>query len=766
MTLDFEPLISPALWAAMALAAAVLLGVYAWRRPPSATKGRWTLVVALMAIGAALPLVILLNPTWQIAVPPPVGKPQLTIVADASASMSAADLPGGQTRRQAAAAIAAACAKELADKFDVRAVDFSSHVVGADPLSLERRPADGESTDLAAAIIGAFASDRPRGQALLLLSDGIHNAPDGTTGVLSALSVARASAAPIYVKTLGGAAEINDLALRLHSPQQLSFVGQSVPVSAAIRRLGRAPRQVTLVLEHDGKEIERRQTTTSAEGVAETSFLVKQDEPGVYRYELRVEPFEGEVTRVNNYGTFLLRVVDEPIRVLLVEGKPYWDGKFLVRTLLTDPSIELVSVVRLAEGRLIERTIKRQRGAQPSADETGAAASGTAPQPKAATALVESWKILTEAESVLGDAAALRSYQAIVLGRDAEVFLNDDALENVRHWLSRESGSLVCYRGQPTTRVGQRLGSLLPVQWSPSPETRARVQLTDQGRDLRWLEALGGETPGELLPRLQSLSIGRVKKPKPLASVLAAAVANSPEEELPVISYQPFGGGRVVVVEGAGMWRWAFLPPAYSEHHDVYAALWQSLLRWLVSSAGLLPGQKLALRTDQVTFRTDEPATATLLARDEVDLEHTAVELSGESGEPRTFEPAPSGDEPGVFRVSFGELPEGRYRARVVSAGEPLAAAETAFDVRRFSEEQLDLNARGDLLARIARSTGGAVLEGDRPADVVRNFSSRLSENRPQQIRRLSAWDRWWVLVGTFGVWAVTWGLRRRGGLV
>ena len=32
-------------------------------------------------------------------------------------------------------------------------------------------------------------------------------------------------------------------------------------------------------------------------------------------------------------------------RVLLVEGKPYWDSKFLARTLASDPSIELVSIV-------------------------------------------------------------------------------------------------------------------------------------------------------------------------------------------------------------------------------------------------------------------------------------------------------------------------------------------------------------------------------------------------------------------------------------
>jgi len=44
--------------------------------------------------------------------------------------------------------------------------------------------------------------------------------------------------------------------------------------------------------------------------------------------------------------------VDQPVRVLLLEGKPYWDTKFLVRHLVADPSVALTSVVQLAEGRL------------------------------------------------------------------------------------------------------------------------------------------------------------------------------------------------------------------------------------------------------------------------------------------------------------------------------------------------------------------------------------------------------------------------------
>ena len=55
---------------------------------------------------------------------------------------------------------------------------------------------------------------------------------------------------------------------------------------------------------------------------------------GLYRYEVRADALPGEVTTVNNTAPLLLRVVDQPIRVLLLEGKPYWDTKFLVRTLV------------------------------------------------------------------------------------------------------------------------------------------------------------------------------------------------------------------------------------------------------------------------------------------------------------------------------------------------------------------------------------------------------------------------------------------------
>ena len=767
MTFTYEPLISSTLWLTLSALSAVMLGGYAWRKPKWIGMVRWGSIITLMGLGLSAILFILLNPTWQERIPPPAGKARLVILVDESASMGARDMPDGRSRFQSAVDIAEACASKLAERFELQIGTFSNHVLPVGVEELPKRIPSGTVTDLATALTSSIEPGHAIGQQIFLLSDGNHNAPGGTARVLASVAFARATNTSVFTKTFGTDATIHDLAVRLQSPQQLSFIGQTIPVTMMIRRRGRAPEAVVAVLTHEGKEIERRQILVSGDSEAEVQFQVEQSKRGLYRYELRVEAFDGEVTTVNNYATFLLRVVDEPIRVLLVEGKPYWDSKFLARTLSSDPSIELVSVVRMTEGRFLERTLKRiqQDGDKKSpgddAEET--------PDLKtiAAIPVTESWRILAAGAAVLEDAKALSSFQVLVLGRDAEVFLSDQALLNLKSWISSDSGALVCYRGQPMAQVNERLEKLLPVNWRNSRESRFRMTLTDRGRDLRWME-LRGAGSGDALPFLPTLATtATAEDPKPLATVLAT-VSGGGGDESPVVTYQPYGGGKVVVVEGAGMWRWAFLPPAYADHDATYSGLWQSLLRWLVSRAGLLPGQDLAIRTDQVTFGTDEVASATLLIRKEaLHSQVPTVELTGPGiVENRSIVPVASGEDPGVFRVVFGNLPEGRYQAAISGQSPEKAGSKIVFDVRTLMEEQLDLKARPDLMARIGVSTGGIELLSNDPAEIAASLVKQIEKSRPDRIRRTTAWDRWWVLSGILLLWTVAWGLRRNAGLV
>lgn len=769
MTLVFDPLISSSLWITLAVAAAGLLGWYAWRRPWGISRVRWGVIIALMGASAAALLAILLNPTWQERLPPPAGKPRLAILIDDSASMAATDMPEGRTRFHDAVETAKASAAELAQRFEVHTATFSRSLLPAGLEEIEHRTPAGMITDLAGALSAGIAPNHPAGQAVLLLSDGNHNAGGGTPQVLAALALARAADAPVFTRTFGSDAETHDLSLRLHASQQLSFVGQSVPLTALVRRRGRAPETVMVVLEHDGQEIDRQQAYVAGDAEVEVRFQVEQAARGLYRYEVHVEPFEGEVTQVNNYATFLLRVVDEPIRVLLVEGKPYWDSKFLARTLSADPSIELVSVVRMAEDRFLERTLKRIRGEASQAEPTDGPAAAEKPSanPLADVPVTEAWRVVRNGADILAEPGVLGTYQVLVLGRDAEAFLSEGALDGVRNWVSSDSGAVVCFRGQPMAQPNERLERLLPINWRTARESRFRMTLTDRGRDMRWFDT-PGRAPSDVLPQMPALATSSsADKPKPLATVLASASGQS-GEEVPLVTYQPYGAGRVVVVEGAGMWRWAFLPPAYADHDPTYAMLWQSLLRWLVSGAGLLPGQDLALRTDQVTFGSNEQAVATLLVRKEVKLtEDPGIELTGDGLDgPRTLVPVAAGEGPGVYRVNFGELPEGRYRAHIVGQPADKSGSSAVFDVRRLMEEQLDLRARPDLMARIAASTGGAELKTGSGSEIAEVLIAHLDRGRPERIRQTAAWDRWWVLVAVFVLWTAAWSIRRNAGLV
>ena len=754
-TLTFEPLIPPTLWVTLALVAAGLMVWYGLGRPGSIPRWRWAAILTLMTAGLTLALLVLLNPTWVEAIAPPAGQPVLTLLVDSSASMATSDAADSLPRYEAAASLAARLSKDLDRRFAINLRTFDASALPAQTAELAARAPEGEVTDLAAALIDSVDHDRPQGQAIVLLSDGIHNAPGGTDKVREAVRFAEAMAAPVYTTTFGGQATVRDLAAEIHSPQQLAYVGQRVPVTVRVKHRGLAGGQVEVTLRYDGEEIERQMADILAEGSSELRFYISKEEPGLYRYEVRVEPIEGEVTRVNNSAAYVLHVVDEPIRILLCEGKPYWDTKFLMRTLAADPSIALDSVVRLTDSRLLRRTLSR---ADPARVEAGDE-----------NARLEKWKVLTDPTQVLADPEVLRTYQIVVLGRDAEHFLTDTALSNLRTWISQDGGSLVCYRGQPVAQVSERLGRLMPVHWSPTRESRFRMRLTELGLDAHWLPASADQPGGNDLADLPTLaSIARPGKPKPLAVVLAATVPRPGVQEEPALSYQPYGMGRVVVVEGAGMWRWAFLPPEHQEHDEIYSALWHSLLRWLVSSDTLLPGQDVILRADRVTFNATEPVTATLLVREEAAAERIpAIELSGEALQGKqVFTPVAIGDEPGTFRIVFGQLPEGRYQARVADTADQDTAAAIAFDVRSFAEEHLNLKARPDLMRLIAEQAGGAVI-GDHPVqEITRHFDEHLARSRPQRVRRATAWDRWWVLLGIIGVWGAAWGLRRSGGLI
>src|SRR6185436_13462890 len=221
--MSFEPLIPSSLWLALALGGAALWIWYARRRPGGISRPRWMGAIGLMGCGIIAALVVLLNPTWVRPIPPPAGKPLLTILVDESASMATPDVQGGGTRYQGASDLAASVAKKLEGEFEVRVKGFADGISARGIAELPQRKPEGKGTNLAGAVGAALEEDRPRGQAVLLLSDGIQNTGGNASDVLDAVRLAKANGAPVFTKTFGGEGRGWDVAVELRSPQDLSF---------------------------------------------------------------------------------------------------------------------------------------------------------------------------------------------------------------------------------------------------------------------------------------------------------------------------------------------------------------------------------------------------------------------------------------------------------------------------------------------------------------------------------------------------------------
>ena len=704
-------------------------------------------------------LALLANPTWLERREEP-GRAKRVVLVDVSRSMETPDA-GGKPRIE----VARALAQELAADpgADTRLIAFDARARPLNPGELPALAADGASTDLAEALRAGLAAHGEGREELVLITDGADGGPGGTDALLREAALARMRGMAVVAVPLGGPTAAPDLALALDAPADVALVGEELSLRVRLTQRGfdRATAAVSVTEDSraagesdpavqnrwtvgvdggspaarpalragSGQPITRKSVTLAgAETVVD--LPVPALPAGAHELSVRVEPLPGERVTANNARTLTLHVLEQPVRVLVLEGKPYWDLPFLVRQIAARRGIAVTVMVRFSATRVVVR----EPGTAAGRD---LRAVSDAPLPKS-----------------LGT-AGLDPFDVVVLGHDTEAFLADGGLELLRTWIARRGGSLVCARGRPTPEDSAALARLMPVRWDATTPDRFHLQLTGEGRALRLvpdaLEATLAEADGPSTSE-------RVVATSELAAVIARASGGA-LDGMPVIAAQPYGAGRVVSVEGSGRWRTALRAPSADGAHAAHRAFWMGLLRWLVTSGHTLPGVDVSIIPERSPVPLGEPVRVLVRARDPALFAPGAPpQLAVDAPTGRTVTAAPVAGEPGVYRADLGALPAGRHRVAVA------AKARCVVEVEAPVAEDLDRSARPELLARLARETGGEVVPPE--AARVREACSRAwSLAHPVSYRRTPAWDRPLVLCLIVAAWVAGWVLRRREGL-
>jgi hypothetical protein len=718
----FTPVWSERWIAAIALTLLALAGLRRWREG----RGGWPLALRAAAIAGLL--LVMLNP--QAPLPrEQTGKPRLAVLIDTSASMAVRDADGDSRLGVALRVLTnAATLAALNRDFVLDVRRFDRDVRPADLTRFAGMNPDGDATDTGHALMSVVSElGGEKAQAgLLLVSDGRATTPDTE----DAAQLALARSVPLWTWTLGGPVPKHDLWIETASSEALAFSGSQVDLTATLREEGYPNRSFKVELLKDDKVVASKEVTPDGGGAARVTMSVTAPEEGEQRYVFRVPPEPEEADTANNERAVFLRSVGRQVRVLVAEGEPSWDTKFLVQSLKRNPKVDLTAVYRLNAQRHV------------------------------AVLSATNGEMRSEEDLFPRTAAAMNAYDVIVLGRGVDAFFDNNTEALLTDFVSRRGGSLVFARGKAYGGRFPALAKFEPVAWGSGVAAAVKLRPTEAGRDHPIFDLGAAGTLEELLDRLPALDQASVTLgEKPLAVVLANAV----EQDGPIlVAYQRYGQGKALSLNAGGLWRWSFRETGQEESEAAYQRFWVSLLQWLLGGSQFMPGSDVALAGVRRYYTSEEPMQFLISTRN---LDSAAYQprlvIAGPAGSTEV-EPRARGDS---FVAEAGPFPPGTYRVTLKNnVGKPAELTQT-IEVISASVENKELSADPGTMRRLAEVSGGAVVSaGDvaQMSGVVRRWEARRELSHREQ----PVWDRWWVWAGLLGVLGLEWWLRRQEGLL
>ena len=713
----------------------LFVGVWmAWRASAGVRGNIRAPLLGLRTLGLAVLGICWLNPGRWLEDADQTRRDWLVLL-DRSASMGA-EHAEGTSRWQEGVRLAERLRKATSDKGEVRVRTFAAQLEDEPPALADLAP-DGSGTDLARAVTVALDDRATALAGLVLLSDG-------RTTVRAPLEEvalrARGRGVPIHTVPLGGAWGSRDLALTAMPRQVTAFRGQPVKLSAQLENRGLGPVQPTVfLLGLNGEELAKREVML-AEGARGSVVFDLADVPeSGGDWTLRTAPWPGEHLPANNTGTVHVNVLTSKTRVLLLEGSPYWDSKFLAQLLRQQTAIEILTVHRLNEERYFR---VEAAGAEP---------------------------LLTPDTVFPASAAELARYDLIVFGKGADGFLSPERIAALGAFVREAGGAVLFARGKPYNGRFPALEALEPVEWGESLSGGFRfAPLPDAGANLfgAALPAADDRIWGTLPPLEDAHGVARLK---PFARVLAEGVTEGRETRLPLLIVRRFGRGTVATVNADGLWRWDFRPEV-REQGAVYQQFWVQLMQWCAAYSEFRPGEDYAVHLRQATAEPGQPVRAVIAYRGPAAPEpqpSLKITRRGEPAGEAAATPLPGAEGGREWAAVVTPDQPGRYEIRVIDAARPGREEGAAtLSVLAPPTEGDDLRPDGESLATLARESGGEVYPPERIEELAASFWAKSDTASRSKPRWEALWPQWWVAVLAGLVFGGEWWLRRREGLL
>lgn len=156
--------------------------------------------------------------------------------------------------------------------------------------------------------------------ALILVSDGIVN--KGVNPLYSANKLNY----PIYTVALGDTTELKDVSIQKVNHNQVAYTGNNFPVEVIISAKKIAGKELAITLFENGIQKAKQLVSVNSDNFLSTAaFTLNATGVGIVKYTAKVSCMEDEKNCSNNVQNFVVEVIDNKEKMLLLAAYPHPD---------------------------------------------------------------------------------------------------------------------------------------------------------------------------------------------------------------------------------------------------------------------------------------------------------------------------------------------------------------------------------------------------------------------------------------------------------
>jgi len=464
------------------------------------------------------------------------------------------------------------------------------------------------------------------------------------------------------------------------------------------------------------------------------------------RFKARVEPVEGETRSDNNLKSFSFDAITKKNSVLIIDGRPRWETRYL-RNVFDRDERWIVTAVFAGSGSA-EPELPRGE----------------------------------DDESFPGDKKSLFAYDLIVFGELSNGLLKDEELEWISEFATSRGGGILLLDGprqkfrEYAKEENHPIAQLLPVKWLDDSKSRLPPEgfrLTDRGQSETALFLNPSpERNAELWGYLPAPGWVAPTEPLPGTEVFLEATIDKEKhgvESVPLLVARTAGAGRILYAGFDGTWRWRF--EVGDKYHQRY---WNQLASWIMEKPFAVRDDFVAIDPGSSAYQPGESAALRVRVRDREgkplsDPDLTVEGLIWKEGKIVATVPLKtSAESGGLFRGNTPPLSSGQHEISVRVDGlyeENELRSRVGFLVRQPESPELStLTCNEELLQEVAKLSGGTYLREEqigRLNDLLKPISSGKLVTK-----EIALWQSYWWFVPIVLILGLELFLRKRAGML